>query len=84
MQLSAFCSEMREFKVTVEKRLTAMEKDSHQCQLNPTVCANARRLEEHIKSDNSKLSRNTGIIACVISCVSFALVFFDRLLAGGK
>ena len=75
VELSGFRSEMKEFKKTVEKRIDTLDNRQMQCQVNPASCANARKLEEHVKSDAGKQGRITGIIACVISCcIPIALI----------
>ena len=80
VELSGFRAEMKEFKTAVEKRVDHLDSRQLQCQVNPASCANARRLEEHMKSDAGKQGRITGIIACVISCFNFAIVFLREFL----
>ena len=80
VELSGFRSEMKEFKKAVEKRVDHLDSRQLQCQVNPASCANARRLEEHMKNDAGKQGRITGIIACVISCFNFAIVFLKEFL----
>ena len=63
VELSGFRSEMQEFKKAVEKRMDCLDNRSTACQFNPNVCATARRLEEHIKSDNGKAGSATRIKA---------------------
>ena len=72
VELSGFRSEMKEFKKTVEKRIDTLDNS----------CANARKLEEHVKSDAGKQGRITGIIACVISCFNFAMVIITLIIKG--
>lgn len=82
VELSGFRSEMKEFKKTVEKRIDTLDNRQMQCQVNPVSCANARKLEEHVKSDAGKQGRITGIIACVISCFNFAMVIITLIIKG--
>ena len=82
VELSGFRSEMKEFKKTVEKRIDTLDNRQMQCQVNPASCANARKLEEHVKSDAGKQDRITGIIACVISCFNFAMVIITLIIKG--
>lgn len=82
VELSGFRSEMKEFKKTVEKRIDALDSRQMQCQVNPASCANARKLEEHVKNDAGKQGRITGIIACVISCFNFAMVIITLIVRG--
>lgn len=73
VQLTGFRAEMKEFKKTVDKRIDSLDTRQLQCQINPSSCANARKLEEHIKTDAGKQGRVTGILACVISCFNVAV-----------
>ncbi len=73
VELSGFRSEMKEFKRTVEIKIDSLDSRSTACQFNPNVCATARRLEEHIKTDSGKAGRNMAVIACVISCFNVAV-----------
>lgn len=68
--MSSFSAEMREFKNSIVKKIGELESKQHQCQSNPTSCANARRLDEYIANDKSKLGRTTGLIGCALSCAS--------------
>ena len=76
--MSAFNGKMLEFKSIVEKRLDELGARQNQCQINPGACANARRLEEHIRNDKSKSGRITGLIGCVISCISAAFLIMEK------
>lgn len=82
VELSGFRSEMKEFKKTVEKRIDTLDYRQMQCQVNPASCANARKLEEHVKTDAGKQGRITGIIACVISCFNFAVMIITLVIKG--
>lgn len=82
VELSGFRSEMKEFKKAVEKRMDCLDNRSTACQFNPNVCATARRLEEHIKSDNGKAGRNMAVIACVISCFNVGLTLITLIIKG--
>ena len=82
VELSGFRSEMKEFKKAVEKRMDCLDSRSTACQFNPNVCATARRLEEHIKSDNSKAGRSMALIACVISCFNVAITVITLIVRG--
>lgn len=81
-EMGAFRAEMQEFKKTVEKRIDILDSRQSLCQMNPASCANARKLEEHIKSDAGKAGRATGIIACVLSCFNM-LVTVVTIIARG-
>lgn len=80
VELSGFRSEMKEFKKAVEKRVDSLDTRSTACQFNPNVCATARRLEEHIKTDNGKAGRNMAVIACVISCFNVAVTVITLIV----
>lgn len=82
VELSGFRSEMKEFKKTVEKRIDTLDNRQMQYQVNPASCANARKLEEHVKSDAGKQGRITGVIACVISCFNFAVMIITLVIKG--
>ena len=82
VELSGFRSEMKEFKRTVEIKIDSLDSRSTACQFNPNVCATARRLEEHIKSDNGKAGRNMAMIACVISCFNVAVTVITLVVRG--
>ena len=73
------CIEMKEFKKIMNKRIDDLERKNMQCQGNPSFCANARRLDEHIKNDNGRLGRTLGIIGCVLSCISVGIVVVGKL-----
>ena len=70
IELSSFSAEMREFKASIIKQLAELEKHKHHCQENPASCANARRLDEYIAMDKSRLGRTTGLIGCALSSAS--------------
>lgn len=80
VELSGFRSEMKEFKKIMNKRIDDLERKNMQCQGNPSFCANARRLDEHIKNDNGRLGRTLGIIGCVLSCISVGIVVVGKLV----
>lgn len=80
VELSGFRSEMKEFKKIMNKRIDDLERKNMQCQGNPSLCANARRLDEHIKNDNGRLGRTLGIIGCVLSCISVGIVVVGKLV----
>ena len=82
VELSGFRSEMQEFKKAVEKRMDCLDNRSTACQFNPNVCATARRLEEHIKSDNGKAGKTMAVIACVISCFNVGLTLITLIIKG--
>ena len=82
VELSGFRAEMKEFKTAVEKRMDCLDNRSTACQINPNVCATARRLEEHIKADNGKAGRNMAVIACVISCFNVAVTVITLIVKG--
>lgn len=80
VELSGFRAEMKEFKKIMNKRIDDLERKNMQCQENPSFCANARRLDEHIKNDNGRLGRTLGIIGCVLSCISVGIVVVGKLV----
>lgn len=82
VELSGFRSEMKEFKKAIEKKVDCLDNRSVQCQFNPNVCATARRLEEHIKTDAGKSGRTTAVIACVISCFNVGLTLITLIIKG--
>ncbi len=71
---------MKEFKQAVEKRVDCLDVRSVACQNNPSVCATARRLEEHIKNDAGKGGRITALVACVISCFNVAVTVITLIV----
>lgn len=76
--MSAFNGKMLEFKAVVEKRLDELDTRQNLCQVNPSSCANARRLEEHIRNDKSRSGKITGLIGCIISCISAAFLIMEK------
>ena len=80
VELSGFRAEMKEFKKIMNKRIDDLERKNMQCQGNPSFCANARRLDEHIRNDNGRLGRTLGIIGCVLSCISVGIVVVGKLI----
>ena len=80
VELSGFRSEMKEFKKAIEKKVECLDNRSVQCQVNPNVCATARRLEEHIKADSGKAGKTMAVIACVISCFNVALTVITLIV----
>ena len=82
VEVSGFRAEMKEFKKTVEKKIDSLDSRSVACQFNPNVCATARRLEEHIKTDSGKAGRNMALIACVISCFNVAVTVITLIVRG--
>lgn len=82
VELCGFRSEMKEFKKTIEKKVDVLDSKTMACQLNPNICATARRLEEHIKTDSGKAGRNMALIACVISCFNVAITVITLVVKG--
>lgn len=80
VEMSGFRAEMKEFKKTVDKRIDSLDNRTLSCQYNPSVCATARKLDEHIKSDAGKSGKIIGIIGCVISCISIFFVLIEKLV----
>ena len=80
VELSGFRAEMKEFKKIMNKRIDDLERKNMQCQGNPSLCANARRLDEDIRNDNGRLGRTLGIIGCVLSCISVGIVVVGKLI----
>ena len=82
VEVSGFRAEMKEFKKTVEKKIDSLDSRSVACQFNPNVCATARRLEEHIKTDNGKAGKTMAVMACVISCFNVGLTLITLIIKG--
>ncbi|MCR5765738.1 MAG: hypothetical protein K6G09_07160 [Treponema sp.] len=80
VELSAFRGEMKEFKKTVEKRIDSLDMRQLQCQSNPMTCANARKLEEHIKNEGKKSGKILALIACIISCFNVAVTIITLVV----
>ena len=76
--MSAFTARMLDFKSVVEKRLDDLDSRQNMCQVNPGACSTARKLEEHIKNDSSKSGKVTGIIGCILSCLSAAFLVMGK------
>lgn len=77
-ELGSFRGEMKEFKNSIKQRVSELENTSRQCQMNPQTCANARRLEEHLKNHGGSftkvftaLSFGTAFIGMAISVLAF-------------
>ena len=81
-QLAAFIAKFEDFKATSNDRLGQIEKKAVLCQTNPLTCATARKLEEHISADSGKMGKITGIIGCIISCISTAIVLITLVIKG--
>lgn len=80
VEMSGFRAEMKEFKKTVDKRIDSLDNRTLSCQYNPSVCATARKLDEHIKTDAGKSGKIIGIIGCVMSCVSMGFLILEKLV----
>jgi len=83
IQMAAFLSEMQEFKKTVLERIANLESTSRLCQTNPSTCATARKLDEHVAHDSGKLGKNTALICCIISCLNMAISLVVLIAKGG-
>ena len=75
--MQEFRGEMREFKNQTVVRITALEKDLVECQKNPTVCATARLLENHLAGHKGGKSLAVSIWAV---CVSSVMCVFTILI----
>lgn len=53
-ELAELRGEMVEFKNTIKERVVTLEESSKACQITPSVCANARKLDEYLKKDAGK------------------------------
>ena len=76
--MQEFRGEMREFKQQSLVRITALEGDQVECQKNPSVCATARLLEDHISGHKGGKSLAVSIWAV---CVSTVMCAFTLLMA---
>jgi hypothetical protein len=76
--MQEFRGEMREFKQQSLVRITALESDQVECQKNPTVCATARLLENHLQGHKGGKSLAVSIWAV---CVSTVMCAFTLIMA---
>jgi hypothetical protein len=76
--MQEFRGEMREFKQQSLVRITALESDQVECQKNPTVCATARLLENHLQGHKGGKSLAVSIWAV---CVSTVMCVFTLVMA---
>ena len=72
-ELSGLRGEMTEFKNTIKERITVLECSSKNCQLNPSVCATARKLEEHLKHESGKFSKVFTVLSFCVSLVAMGI-----------
>ena len=76
--MQEFRGEMKEFKQQSLVRITALESDQVECQKNPTVCATARLLENHLQGHKGGKSLAVSIWAV---CVSTVMCAFTLIMA---
>ncbi len=79
-ELAGLRGEMLEFKNTMKERMTALESSSNNCQTNPTSCATARKLHEHLKHESNKFSK---VFTVLSFCVSVLAVCIALVKIGG-
>ena len=81
-EMQEFRGEMKEFKTQTLHRITALEESQNDCQKNPTVCATARALESHTRTNaNGKTLAVSVWAACVstaMCALSFIVTFIKR------
>ena len=82
-EMSGFRGEMKEFKNSIKERVSELEVTTRQCQINPKSCANARRLEEHLKNHGGTFSRIFTALGFVTACAGIVISIF-ALLKGGR
>ena len=76
--MQEFRGEMKEFKQQSLVRITALESDQVECQKNPTVCATARLLENHLAGHKGGKGLAVSIWAV---CVSTVMCAFTLIMA---
>ncbi len=76
--MQEFRGEMKEFKQQSLVRITALETGQVECQKDPTVCATARLLENHIAGHKG----GKGLAVSIWSvCVSTVMCVFTLVMA---
>ena len=73
-ELSGFRGEMKEFKEGVKERITSLEKDNHKCQTEPSTCANARKIDDHIKNHSGTFGK---VFTILTVCIAFAALIIS-------
>ncbi len=76
-------AELREFKRCVSDRLAELSKIAGRCQAEPQKCANARRLDEHLKNHSGKFDRVFVVLGFCIGTLSL-IISFAVFAKGGK
>ena len=82
-EMSGFRGEMKEFKNTIKERVRELETTTRKCQLNPKSCANARRLEEHLKNHGGTYGKVFTALGFATACTGI-IISIIALLAGGR
>jgi len=72
-EMSGFRGEMKEFKNSIKERVRELETTTRQCQMNPKSCANARRLEEHLKNHGGTYGRVFTALGFVTACTGIII-----------
>lgn len=72
-ELSGFRGEMKEFKNSIKERVGELEVATRMCQVNPKSCANARRLEEHLRNHGGTYSRVFTALGFVTACTGILI-----------
>jgi hypothetical protein len=73
-ELSSFRGQMKEFKKSVTEKIKNLEDEQRICQKKPETCANARRLEEHLRNHG-------GVFSKVFIVLGFVIAFSSLLLS---
>lgn len=79
-----FRGEMREFKDQSLGRLSVLESDQSACQKDPTICATARLLEQHLQGHKGGKNLAVSLWAVCVSTLMCVFTIAMNLLKGGK
>jgi Sec-independent protein translocase protein TatA len=75
-EMSEFRGEMKEFKESVKERITSLEKDNHKCQVEPSTCSNARKIDDHIKNHSGTFGKVFTALSVCIALIALLVSFF--------
>ena len=79
-----FRGEMKEFKEQTIVRVTALEERQMECQKNPSTCATARVVENHLAGHKGNRGLAVSIWAVCISTVMCVFTLAMAFFKGGK